>query len=147
SKNVFRNADKRGKGSIVERVRKRVTGVDIEIFARVLVHLQSSAVIHGIPREIVAADQARRIARNAAVVILARRIARRWRPGRGTWIGSARNSLNRTKIAQCGPQQVMRGNKEITRADRETVTDVSIDFEARLLGIGNGTFAIRITVS
>ena len=42
---------------------------------------------------------------------------------------------------------MMRGDKEVSCTDSETVTDVSIDFQARLFGIGNGALTIRITVS
>src|SRR5262245_17839038 len=89
TEDVLGNADERRKGAVVECVRERVTGIEGRILARSLVHLQCSAVINGIPGQIVATDQTGRVARNAAVVILARRILRRRRTCRWTRIRPA----------------------------------------------------------
>src|SRR5215813_8099314 len=98
AKHILRNTDKRRKGSVIESVRKRITGIEVPVFGCSLVHLQRTAVIDRIPGEIVATDQTRRIARNAAVIVLADRIAR-WhlinRSCRRAWIRSARDSLDR----------------------------------------------------
>src|SRR5215475_13389969 len=77
AKNVLRNTDKRRKRSVIERVRKGITGIEISIFACRLGHLQRTAVIDRIPGEIVATDQARLIAWYATVKVFAGRIVRR----------------------------------------------------------------------
>src|SRR3989454_3517967 len=132
AKNILRNTDKRRKGPVIKRVRKGVTGIEVHIFACRLVHLQRAAVIDRIPGEIVATDQTRGIARNATVKVLAGRIARRRRPERASrraGIRSARDSLDRAKITQCGAQQVMCGDKEVARANREPASDLPINLE------------------
>src|SRR5215470_6338352 len=97
---VFRNADERCERSVVQRVRKRVVRVEVEVLPGRLIHLQGSAVIHGVAGQIVTTDQTRWITRNAAVIVLSGRPA--WRR-RGSWvalIGSGGNALNRTQVAQ-----------------------------------------------
>src|SRR5439155_18990139 len=123
------------------------TGIEVHVFAGSLVHLQRAAVIHGISGEIVATDQTGRVARNATVIILAGRIARRRRPSRRAGVRPTRNSLNGTKITQCGAQQVMRGHKQVAGAYREPAADVSIDFKAGLFRIRDGTVPIGVTVA
>src|SRR5213593_323499 len=147
AKNVLRNADERRKRPIVQRVRKRVTGIDVHIFAGRLVHLQRAAVVHGVPGKVVAADQTGGVARNATVVILAGRITRRWRPSRRAGVRPARNSLDRAKVTQCRAQQVMRGHKQVAGAYRQPAADLPIDLEAGLFRIGNRTVPIGVTVS
>src|SRR5262249_2996284 len=147
AKNVLRNADERRKSPIVQRVRKRVTGIEVHIFACRLVHLQRAAVIDRIAGETVAADQTGRVARNSTVIILAGRIARRGRPRRRAGGKPARNSLNRTKVAQCRAQEVVRGNKEVARTYGQPAGDFPINLEARLFRVRNGTVSIGVTVS
>src|SRR5262249_34621353 len=146
-KHVLRNADERRKSPFVQRVRKRVTGIEVHIFACRLVHLQRAAVIARIAGEIVAADQTGRVARNSTVIILAGRIARRGRPGRRAGGRPARNSLNRTKGAQWRAQEVVRGNKEGARAKRQSGADLPIKLQACLFRVRNGTVSIGVTVS
>src|SRR5262245_36774833 len=155
AKNVLRNTDKGRKGSIIKRVRKGVTGIEVPIFACSLSHLQRTAVIDRISGEIVATDQARLIPRNAAVIVLAGRIVRRQRQhgrvnqlaNRRAGIGSARDSLDRAEVTQSGAQQVMRCDKEVARADREPAPDLPINLEAGLFRIRNRTVPICVTVS
>src|SRR4030095_1977634 len=150
AKNVLRNTDKRRKSSIIERMRKGITGIEVPIFACSLGHLQRTPVLDRIPGEIVATDQARGIPRNPAVKVLAGRIARRHlfnSSCRRAGIRSARDSLDRAKVTQCGAQQVMCGDKEVAGANREPASDFPINLEAGLLRIRNGTVPICVTVS
>ena len=89
-------------------------------------------MVHGIPGEIVATDQPGWVARNAAVIILAGRIARRRRPSRRAGVRPTRNSLNGTKITQCGAQQMVRSDKEVAGAYRQPAADLPINLEAGL---------------
>src|SRR5262249_7256362 len=146
AKDILRNTDESRKRSVIQSMRECVTGVEVHIFPRRLVHLQRAAVIHRISGEIVATNQTGRVARNSTVIILACRIARRWRSGRGAWVRAARNSLDGTKVTECGPQQVMRCDKEVAAADGEPATDLPINLQAGLFRIRNGAVPIRVAV-
>src|SRR5678815_1705051 len=132
---IFRNADERGKRAVVECVRQRVAGIEVEILACRLVHLKSAAVINRISRQIIATDQTRRITRDSAVIVLAVRIARRCLSSRITGIVSARNSLDWAEVQQRRTQQVMRSDEKISGTDRKSISDIAIDFKVRLKGI------------
>src|SRR5262245_50782938 len=148
--NVFRNTDECCKRTVVQCVRERVARVEVEIFAGGLAHLHHAAVINGISGEVIAADQTRGVPRNAAVIVLAGRIARwsRYDGGRRrTGIRRTCYSLDRAKVAQRGAQLVVRRDEEVSDANGKPVPDLPINLEAGLFRIRDGAMALRIRIT
>src|SRR6476469_3217930 len=112
-KNVLGNADEGSERAVIQCVRQCVARIQVHIFTGRLVQLQRSSVIDGISSEIVTTDQTRRVARNSAVIILTGWPARRRRTRRRAGIRPGRNPRYGTKVAYCGTQQVMRGDKQV----------------------------------